>query len=244
MEIIESFTKCTREDPVALSIGVFDGVHLGHQSLIQHLNNHKVIITFKNHPKAWILKTPTRNIHPFHQRVEYLSLQHIDTLYALEFKEEIRTLTAKAFLEKCANILNLQTLVLGHDTAIGSDRISDPNLLKKYVPKIIEVPPLIQDGVIISSQRIRDAISKGDFKHASKWLGKPYQLKLENERFNQETLELDAADLTLPPTGTWAITLNGRRARIQVTPDRKIKLENDFNVVEAQTVLFFEIGWD
>lgn len=226
MEIIESFAKGKNAGPVALTIGVFDGVHLGHQTLLKTLkaqNQTSTLITFKNHPKAWILKTPTQNIHPFPQRIGYLAEQKIDTLYALEFNEAIRSLSAKEFLKKCAALFDLQTLVLGHDTAIGSDRILDPKILQSFVPKIVRVPPLYIDGVLLSSQKIRSKIIQGDLKTVSKWLGKPYVLQLEKERFDPKAQEWQAHDLALPPAGTWKVQVDGKPIQIQVTEEQKIR---------------------
>lgn len=225
METLESFAKLKSDEPVALTIGVFDGVHLGHQKLLTTLRDqgkHSVLITFKNHPKAWILKTPTRHIHPFEQREEYLAEQQVDTLYALEFKEEIRNLNAGEFLEKCKARFNLDTLVLGHDTTIGSDRVEHPDVLQKWVPNIVKVAPFAMDGVIVSSQKIREAIGKGDFGKAAKWLGKPYVLKLGRERRKGNLLE--GHDLALPPRGKWNVALNGKSAEIEVTPDGQIRV--------------------
>lgn len=231
MEILESFAKLKHQEPVALTIGVFDGVHLGHQKLLSVLKSqklHTVLITFKNHPKAWIQKTPTQNIHPFPQRVEYLAEQGIDTLYALPFDESIRNLTAQEFLQKCASLFNLRTLILGHDTALGSDRVTDL--------QGIRVAPYLLDGEIVSSQKIRDKIKQGDFATASRMLGKPYELKLEPERISGNTIE--ANDLALPPPGVWRGVLNGVETTLTVTPSGSLEFqENLESTSPSQLVL-------
>lgn len=238
MELFESFAKIN--GPVALTIGVFDGVHLGHQTLLKTLRSQgakSLVITFKNHPKAFIQKTSTRYIHPLNQRIELLKEEKVDDVVALEFSEELRNLTAKEFINKCCASFNVKILVLGHDTAIGSDRLSDLKAICKIFPHVIQVPPFLIDGVVISSQKIRDCIQKGDFKTASKWLGRAYEWKIDSN--------LDVSDLALPPAGVWDVRVDEKPAQVEIDKDRRLKILNqNIDPKKMPLVPLFKIRWD
>jgi riboflavin kinase/FMN adenylyltransferase len=230
MELFESFAKI--KYPVAATIGVFDGVHLGHQALLQSLKKHgeSLVITFKNHPKAFIQKTPIRYIHPFRQRVELLKHAGIDYLLALEFSEDIQSLTALQFLQTCQKYFSIHSLILGHDSRLGSDRVCDPHMLRKAIPTTLTVPPLQLDSVTISSQKIREAISAGDLVLASKWLGRPYELIL--------SVTLETRHLALPPAGLWNVLINDQPGIVEVRADRSLKIVNHYSMSP-----FIKITW-
>jgi riboflavin kinase/FMN adenylyltransferase len=179
--IFDSFLNLSIEESVALSIGVFDGVHLGHRRVLQvlvleahHISGKSVVITFKNHPKGFIKKTSLKFIQPLEERLDTFSQLGVDSVIALQFDEAFQKLSASEFLYLCCSKMNLKTLILGHDTTIGSDIVSDLTEIQKILPEVqlIKVPPLKMDGVIISSQNIRKALENGDIETAHRWLGR------------------------------------------------------------------------
>lgn len=171
----------------AITIGTFDGVHLGHQFLINQTiklakeeNLQSLVLTFKNHPRA--LLNP--EYKPFilttlEQKIELINELGADKVEVLEFNQGISSLEPEEFV---TNILikkyHLKHLVVGHDFAIGKNRKGDYDYLKMLAKKlnfrITQISKFEIKGVRPSSGTIRDLILKGEILEANKLLGWKY----------------------------------------------------------------------
>ncbi|OGO93550.1 MAG: riboflavin biosynthesis protein RibF [Coxiella sp. RIFCSPHIGHO2_12_FULL_42_15] len=173
-----------------MTIGNFDGVHLGHQQLLQEvkrqsalLHAKSVVITFEPQPKEFFAKRPlVPRLMRFAEK--YLALQRvgIDYFCCLYFNEALATLSAKAFVEDILlKKLNLKAIIVGYDFRFGADRKGDFALLqklgKKYHFDAIEIPPFLFEKEPVSSTRIRAALCEGDMVLVQALLGQIFTLR-------------------------------------------------------------------
>jgi riboflavin kinase/FMN adenylyltransferase len=184
MEIIKELAKIKPTKETALTIGVFDGVHLGHQSLLNYLkekaqNNGWLsgVITFKSHPET-VLEPGSHLplLDNIDNRIDLMAKMSIDIVIALSFTAELKQLTAREFMELLKVYLNLRALTVGHDFALGKDRdgnVDQLSVIGKEMGFSVEVvPPLVVDGEVVSSSLIRDVLDQGNLRKATKLLGR------------------------------------------------------------------------
>jgi FAD synthase len=181
----DEFVVMARDEasPVSMSIGVFDGVHRGHEALINSIlsltGTHPWIITFKNSPDRILnpLNYPG-DLMTHNQKLRKLSSFRIETTVIIDFSQEFGKLSGTAFLELIRKHCALRYLAVGEDFHCGHKMDTGAKAAKDFLEKasvFVEiVPPVFQDGSIISSTRIRRAVENGDFKSAEKLLGHPY----------------------------------------------------------------------
>ncbi len=175
----------------AVTIGVFDGVHLGHESIIDKLiktrnNEHAdnaILITFSPHPLA---VTHSRIEPPLlstiDERIELLGKYPLDGIFVIDFNKEVADLSYKQFIDKfLLHAMNMKHLVIGYDFHLGRNREGDPDKLKGHARrhgyKLKVVDPVDVKGVKISSTQIRNLLVEGDFQSALHLLGHPYVMK-------------------------------------------------------------------
>ncbi|MDY3337935.1 bifunctional riboflavin kinase/FAD synthetase [Riemerella anatipestifer] len=189
MKVISSISEYKNASPTALSIGMFDGVHLGHQSIIKNLKKisdekklSSGLLTFWPHPRT--IFNPNENLKLLNTLTEKTSLIEnlgVDFLFLQNFDEDFRNLSADDFVKKIlVDKLNVKHLIIGYDHRFGKDKKGDFNLLQKMATEFdFEVQQLdaIQlENQNISSTKIRNAIASGDFKSANDMLGYHYPL--------------------------------------------------------------------
>ncbi|OTG90658.1 riboflavin biosynthesis protein RibF [Acinetobacter sp. ANC 3832] len=168
----------------AVTIGNFDGVHLGHQAMISQLKGiaqtqglKTVVIIFEPQPLEFFkgYDAPPR-ISSLREKVEYLSELGVDYIAIAKFDNEFRSLSAEAFAEILKNKLNTQSLVLGDDFHFGKDRQGNSEFLKQYGFEVTNLNTVEFDGERVSSTRIRQVLQAGDLALAAKLLGRPYSM--------------------------------------------------------------------
>lgn len=174
--------------PVALTIGNFDGMHLGHRSVISHLvsmgkkqNIPSAVITFKNHPSSILRPNhPIPLLTSYHQKLALLEDQNVDIVIALEFTFPFSEQSADEFLLRVKEVLPFRHLILGYDAKLGNDRQGNTPLLHDLANRhhfMLEfLPPVLIDNEPVSSSRIRKAIETEDLKKAEKLLGRKYSI--------------------------------------------------------------------
>lgn len=166
-------------------IGTFDGVHRGHQALIQTAVNQArarelpaVIVTFDRHPAAILAPDhKPASLGTLEQNVIAMRELGAGVCVILPFNEELRQTPAEHFLERILQgRLHASALVVGHDFAMGRDRVGTADWLAQRIPTTI-LSPVEEAGVRISSSAIRDAIAAGRVEEAAGYLGRPYALR-------------------------------------------------------------------
>lgn len=177
-----------------VTIGSFDGVHLGHKFLIEKLKELAVteslppgplvVVTFDPHPAKVLGPTAPPRIFSKQDQIDMFAKMGVDDLYFLPFTPELAQMDAETFARQCLfDLLKPSALVVGYDFAFGKNRTGDFNLLQNmaaaYSCKVLRCEPLKIDGEIVSSTRIREMIRAGDTRGAEKFLGRPFYLKGE-----------------------------------------------------------------
>ena len=172
-----------------LALGVFDGVHLGHQKVIlnavnnaQKLDITSAVVTFSKHPRHIILKSHPSMISSLEERLELFESLGVQAVLVLDFNEQLALMTAKEYLEKVLiGCLNAKSITIGYNHKFGGDKLGNSKFLeeysKKYGFKVNIVSPFKIDNHVVSSSVIRKFVLKGDVESAAKFLGRSFKLK-------------------------------------------------------------------
>jgi len=176
--------------PIALTIGVFDGLHRGHQEIIaatlteaRSRGGSAWVATFDPHPDSVVRGTPDRPwITPPGERASLLHAMGVDRVETVRFDEEVRALTPEGFLDRVLGPgAPLQALVAGPDFHMGKGRIGDRPYLEALGEKrgfvYREVAFLELEGGKLSSTRLRQEIAAGAVDRAADIMGRPYTLE-------------------------------------------------------------------
>ncbi len=173
-----------------LTVGNFDGVHLGHRRLIHELVNTArsegcpaIVCTFKPHPMEVI--RPEQKIHrlfDYRDQAEVIADLGVDFLIEEKFTKGLSLMSAQDFLDLyVVKYFKPKHIVVGYDFSFGQNREGDFDFLKKYCDKngigITQVLPLEMHGQVVSSTAIRKLIEHGDMQKASEYLGRRYYLR-------------------------------------------------------------------
>lgn len=207
-----------------VTLGVFDGVHLGHRHLLARLVKEArargapaIALTFAVHPVVVIKGLPPRSITALDHRLRLLSECGLDATVVLPFDEAVRDLSAEAFSQRVfVDALSARALVLGPDARVGKDRKGDLEFLRGFAARhtidLVVVEPLDLGAERISSTRIRAAIADGDIERVAHMLGRPFALSgtvvkgLGRGRLlGFPTANLDLHHEIRPPLGVYAI---------------------------------------
>jgi riboflavin kinase/FMN adenylyltransferase len=172
--------------PVAVTIGTFDGLHVGHQTVIKRVVNlakrrglKSVVYTFSNIPKEVTTGKPVKKIITLAEKVRLISKLGVDYLMLIEFNEEHMNIPAETFIKDILlDRLDIKNLVFGHDFRFGKQAKGNINLLidlkDEYGYNIEEIGAVMIDGMRISSTLIRELLSKGDILEVNKFLGRQH----------------------------------------------------------------------
>ncbi len=171
-----------------LTIGSFDGVHLGHQQIIHDLvkgahdnGQPAVVVTFFPHPQL-IIKEEQR---PYYltlpdKRAQLLGDLGVDIILTYPFSREISQMRAKEFVALIHRRLQFSRLWVGYDFALGRNREGDPTYLKdlgqQFGYTLKEILPYYIDGELVSSSRIRKSIRNGEVREAAAYLGRSFEV--------------------------------------------------------------------
>jgi len=172
-----------------LTIGTFDGVHIGHQKIIERLNQIKdhpkdksMILTFYPHPRRFLHHgNEIKMLNTFDEKIQLLDKFDLDHLVVEPFTAEFSRLSALGFVRDIlVNQLYIKKLVIGYDHHFGKNREGNFEQLKEYGElygfEVEEIPAQEIENVSVSSTKIRDAIEKGEIEKANKYLGYHYLL--------------------------------------------------------------------
>jgi riboflavin kinase/FMN adenylyltransferase len=208
------------------TIGSFDGVHLGHQVILQQLIEvalmlgvPAVAIVFEPQPTEFFLgdKAPARLMR-MREKLEALWATGVDKVLCLNFNETLRNLSAEQFIDRVlVQGLGIKHLVVGDDFRFGCDRKGDYTLLQAKGAElgfaVTDTHTLDMDGKRVSSTRIRHLLEAGNFPEAEKLLGKPYGIygrvvygKQLGRQLGVPTANVDLRRYRSPLHGVFAVT--------------------------------------
>jgi len=183
MQILSNLFEIKLSKSTIATIGTFDGIHIGHQKILNSLSRFakenslkSVVITFDPHPRKIInKKNSIELINTIEEKKEKLKTLGIDYLIVQKFDEKFSETEANKFVEILKNNINIEKLIVGYDHRFGKNRNADINDLKKYGKelnfKVIEIDALEIEEVNISSTKIRSAIKDGNIQLANSYLG-------------------------------------------------------------------------
>jgi riboflavin kinase/FMN adenylyltransferase len=171
-----------------LTIGVFDGVHLGHKYLISRLKELALkeglasgVVTFRQHPEEVMSKTKLPFLTDLEQRIDLLKGEGVDAVIPLSFTTELAKLSAREFISLLQKNLRMRGLVVGPDFALGRNREGDTKVLRQLGEEtgfsVTIVSPVKIDGEVVSSTAIRQALAKGDMQRVQRLAGRPFRLQ-------------------------------------------------------------------
>lgn len=171
-----------------IALGSFDGLHLGHLSLVRKVkslakenNGKSIIFTFKNHPRTFInINNKIELIMTNEEKINVLQKEGIDILAFKDFDEKMMKMMPDEFINWLCKIYNVKGIVVGFNFKFGYKNLGDVELLKKfeeeYRYKLYVMEPCKSDGEIISSTTIRKELVEGNVGKAFNMLSRPYML--------------------------------------------------------------------
>ena len=213
-----------RDDaPVWLTIGNFDGVHLGHQVLLADLirlarqdDTRSVLLSFSPNPKVFFSGEKGFYLSTPGEKTALLSRLGIDDVLIIAFERKLANMAATDFMAELTRRINLKGFVVGEDFVFGHNRQGTTEVLAEFCEKqgipFVVFPELMMDGEPVSSTRIRRALNDGKVDEARRLLGRPYAMcakVISGEQIGKSigvptaNLELDP-DKFLPKRGVYA----------------------------------------
>lgn len=227
MKICRDITSCEIRTPTILTFGVFDGLHLGHQTIMNRVVERAratglpaTVLTFDPHPRAVLHPASAPPLlHTFEQKMEGMERLGIEQVVVLNFTPELAKMSAEDFLLQIIfGKLDAQEVYLGQGFAFGNKRSGNFALLKEVAERLNrvaeEVPEISLRGQRISSTIVRNLLSQGRINAARRLLGRPYGVesrviegrKIGKEKLHYATANLKPHNAVLPAIGVY-ITL-------------------------------------
>jgi len=171
--------------PCALAIGNFDGMHLGHQALLQKLNETakelnltSAVMTFEPHPREFFAPetAPTR-LSSLREKLEHFAEAGVETTYVCRFNRRLAGLTPQEFMQNILrDSLNAQAILVGDDFRFGAMRAGSILDFLEAKFNLISLPQVDLESARVSSTRVRSALATGALLEASVLLGRPYSI--------------------------------------------------------------------
>jgi riboflavin kinase/FMN adenylyltransferase len=187
MLIFRGFNS-TDKKPVALTIGNFDGVHLGHQALLnqlkmtaQLLGLPTAVLVFEPHPREFFTpqEAPVR-LTSMREKLEFFATLHVDRVYVCRFNSSFAQMSAVDFIHALSDKLAAKFVLIGDDFRFGNRRSGDFALMEKMGNqlgfKVKDMHSVSHHSVRISSTAVRAALVEGDLQAAQRYLGRPYSI--------------------------------------------------------------------
>lgn len=216
----------SNQSPLALAIGNFDGLHLGHQALlaktVEVSNNQRLkpaVMTFEPHPREFFTpqNAPAR-LSSLREKLEYFEEAGIQNVYVLRFNQTFSAITAPDFMHKVLKAsLNANTILVGGDFCFGAKRKGTVQDLIENGFDLIDFPAVRVGQERVSSTLVRNALVAGDLAQATQLLGRPYSIsgKVVHGAKRGRQLGYPTANVHMRHerpalTGVYAVKLDGR----------------------------------
>jgi len=221
-EWVERFGESRK--PTVVTIGNFDGIHLGHQKILNGVlerarasNLMAAVLTFYPHPSR-VLRPEAAPVllATLKQRLSGFETAGMDAAVVMRFDAELARVSAEDFVRKyLVEILRARAVMVGGNFKFGHRQLGDVNLLEELGKRggfqVRVVPPVVIDGVVVSSSAVREALREGRVEEASRLLGRPFALEGEiqpgtgqGRKLVVPTLNLATEQECLPKNGVYA----------------------------------------
>jgi riboflavin kinase/FMN adenylyltransferase len=226
MKLIYIDDSTALSDDVAVTIGFFDGVHGGHQYLIEQLKEKarslhlpSVVVTFDTHPKSVLQHQPVDLLNSHEERIDRLALTGVDGIYIIRFTESFSQIKTEEFMREILhNRLKTKFLLIGYDSKFGKDGTKDFNKYLEYGKtcgiQVEKAKELSHENVSIKSTFIRKNLLEGNVKEAARMLTYPYSLEglvIAGNKigrtigFPTANIELTEKNKVIPQEGVYAV---------------------------------------
>tara|TARA_B100000767_G_C19671085_1_gene495315 strand:- start:47 stop:979 length:933 start_codon:yes stop_codon:yes gene_type:complete len=227
LKVVKNYNNFTISKKSIVTIGTFDGVHMGHQKILAQLvatakkeNYNSVLLTFFPHPRMVLQKDASiKLIHTIEERIAMLEKTGLDYLIIHPFDAAFSRLTAFEFVRSIlVQQLDTAQLVVGYDHRFGKNREGNFEQLEEYGHmydfKVDEISALDIDAISVSSTKIRKALSSGDIKRANTYLGNPFSMSgtvVKGDRigntigFPTANLEIAESYKLIPQNGVYLV---------------------------------------
>ncbi len=215
---------------LSITVGVFDGVHIGHRELINTIQSYKgtisAVVTFNKNPRI-IFKDYAYpgNISTLDQKIEILQDLGVEAVIVIDFSTDFSRLSGEAFLQYLYESCNLENLVLGENFRFGykgkTTAFNTRDILKKKKIKVEICRMSYYKDNIVSSTRIRKSILKGRISEANAMLNRVFSLDIASipQIFREETIIIESKKIhqVLPPQGHYDVTVHYANGKISRT---------------------------
>ena len=231
MRIFEGLSDLSHIKNAVVTIGTFDGVHLGHQEILRtviseakKIGGESVLLTFYPHPR--MVLSPENSdlllLQTQAEKMEKLTSIGLENVVIYPFSKEFADLSAKNFVEEILiKGLHAKKIIIGYDHQFGHQREGNLAFLQRYADQgffeLMEIPAEQIDEVYISSSKIRNAILDGEMSTANSCLGAPFELRgtitqgLQNGRhigYPTANMELNDTHKIIPANGVYAVKID------------------------------------
>ena len=213
MKVFHSISDFKCKNKTVVTLGTFDGVHLGHQRIINRLlsstqNNdlESIVLTFLQHPRSILqVESDIKLLNTNDEKIALLEEKGIDNLIIHTFDRDFSELTGEEFVKSIlVDQLNIKKIIMGYDHRFGKNRASDIHDLiyfgKKYHFDVEQISAKEIDEISISSTKIRKAIQDGNLKLANQYLGYHYTFsgKVVSGKQLGRTINFPTANINIP----------------------------------------------
>jgi len=224
MQVEEELAGLSPQKDMLLTIGVFDGVHLGHKYLISQLRELarqqdllSGVVTFRQHPQE-VLSSQTKlpSLTDLTQRTKLLKNESVEAIIALSFTHDLAQLSPRQFVSLLKKHLRMRGLVVGPDFALGRNKEGNTNALcalgQDMNFSVTVIPSIMINGEVVSSTAIRQALAEGDMRRVHNLAGRPFSLSGQVISGAGRGIELGfptanlniSREQALPPDGVYA----------------------------------------
>lgn len=223
-----------RMPSLCLTLGIYDGVHLGHQKIIRRvverakeIGGMSCVVTFDPHPREVLIPdTAPDLLTSTKKKIELLEALGLDAVCLIRFTREFAQVEARKFVKDfLINTLRTRAIVEGYDWRFGKGRKGDVELLREIGKdngyEVEQVDGVVIDGQIVSSTLIRELVLEGNLDKAAAYLGREYSITgdiVEGSRMGREigfpTANIEPHHEAIPPNGIYAV-------RVDVAGERK-----------------------
>ncbi len=263
LEITHSIFDFTPTQKTIVTIGTFDGVHIGHQKIIEKLvheakssGKKSVLLTFFPHPRMVLQKDVSiKLINTIDERAQHLEKLGLDYLIIHPFSKEFSRLTALDFVrDVLVNRLNISKLIIGYDHHFGKNREGNIEQLTEYSHlydfTVEEIPAQDIDEVSVSSTKIRKALANGQLKTANNYLGYSFSLtgKVVNGKqlggkigFPTANIDVFEEYKLIPKTGVYVVksTINNASVYGMMNIGNRPTVDGEYQTIEVH---FFDFN--
>ncbi len=189
MKIYNNLDEIEYNPNSVVTIGSFDGVHLGHKAILDDVTERarksgcrSVVVTFNPHPRDVVGRGPVQHLCTLEERLKHLEQSGIDETLIINFTYEFSQQSARTFYEHClVRRIGVREVVIGHDHMFGKNREGSIDILRQIGDElgfdVVMIPEVRVNDKVVSSSLIRELLSQGKTDEANKLLGRSYSIQ-------------------------------------------------------------------